>query len=426
MRKKMRSTRAVKRFWILLFGALFLLPGCSFTNLKEDIKEQQSLAVIEGRVSLENFSTPAPIIVGLISTDALHPTLVNHRLLSKPGSFLFKVPPGQYRTFAFIDANNDQKYQGSERISNVVSLEIGEAGIAYQARIFIKNRTVVGLQQEAKDLQTQIRVEKHTRRVVPGTQIDLDADIFSVENINMGLWQPLNFVKSIEYGLFFLEKYDPEKVPVLFVHGVSGSPAQFREIIDSLDKNVYQPFVLYYPSGFPISMVGESLKLEVEEAQVRYGFTEMNIIAHSMGGLVTRSFINEIASSGANYRIPAYITISTPWGGHDAASMGLQYAPAIIPVWNDIAPGSAFLEDIDMTGLPDDTDHYLLFGYQGSSRFAGGNSDGVVSIASQLRMSLQEQATLIRGYNETHTSILKNENLHSLINIILAKHAKKQ
>jgi pimeloyl-ACP methyl ester carboxylesterase len=406
------------RITIVLLMAV-MIHGCSFKRLEKDLAEQQSLSVIEGMVSLDQFTTADPIIIGLVSTDTPHPSLVNHRVLRKPGSFSFKAPPGNYRILAFLDANNDQKYQESEFVSNFIRIELDKVGVTYQTHIVIKDRTVIHLQQEAKALQSKIQMKKHTRQVIPGTLIALNSDIFSEENISMGLWQPLQFSKKVAFGLFFLEKYDPDKIPILFVHGVSGSPTQFTEIIASLDRKVYQPFVLYYPSGFSISTIGKALKFAVDEAQVRYGFSEMNIIAHSMGGLVTRSFINQFAQSEASYTIPNYITISTPWGGHDAASMGLKYAPAIIPVWHDIVPGSTFLNDLCQTGLPENTPHYLFFGYQGSSRFAGGNSDGVVSIASQLHMPVQEQAALVRGYNETHTSILKNANLQTLINTIL-------
>jgi hypothetical protein len=65
---------------------------------------------------------------------------------------------------------------------------------------------------------------------------------------------------------------------------------------------------------------------------------------------------------------------------------------------------------------------YLLFGFKGASRTAGGNSDGVVSIASQLRHIAQERAHLVRGYNEDHVSILQNEEVLALVNQLLAKH----
>jgi len=415
---QIRCTLINRQIGVVLL-AVFLLTGCAFSDLKDDLAEQKTLSFIEGSVILEDFSTASPIVIGLISGDPQHPTLVNHRVLNSPGSFTFSVPPDRYRIFAFIDANNDQHYQESEYLSQFMNVDAVESGAKTEVNIVIKAKTVENLQEQARKLKSKIKIAGHSKLVTPGTIIDFDSTIFSEENIAMGLWQPLNFVKNIPFGLFFMAEYDKKKIPVLYVHGVSGSPVEFKKLIDNLDRSKYQPCLFYFPSGFPISMIGGALKMAVDEAQVRYGFKKIVVIAHSMGGLVTRNYINSLHSKKMEYEIPKYITISTPWGGHDAAQMGLKYAPAVIPVWNDIAPGSTFLENILKSSLPDDTRHYLLFGYQGESSFAGGNSDGVVSIASELRMEVQGQATLIRGFDENHTSILRSKEAVSLVNAIL-------
>ena len=99
--------------------------------------------------------------------------------------------------------------------------------------------------------------------------------------------------------------------------------------------------------------------------------------------------------------------------------MGLKYAPAIIPVWNDVVPESEFLKQLFLQPFPATIPHYLLFSFKGNSRFAGGNSDGVVSIASQLRPEAQNNAVLVRGFDENHTSILKNREVSLLLSRII-------
>ena len=47
-------------------------------------------------------------------------------------------------------------------------------------------------------------------------------------------------------------------------------------------------------------------------------------------------------------------------------------------------------------------------------------SDGVVTIASELRPEAQEEAVLVRGFAENHTSILENQSVITLINQILS------
>ncbi|MCK5681432.1 hypothetical protein KAI46_11545 [bacterium] len=121
----------------------------------------------------------------------------------------------------------------------------------------------------------------------------------------------------------------------------------------------------------------------------------------------------------SGFKIDRVITISTPFAGHGAASMGLKYAPAVIPVWKDVVPESEFIQTLFQKPRTTDVSHYLLFSFEGKSRFAQGNNDGVVSIASQLRPEAQTGAVLVRGFAENHTSILKNNRAINLIEQIL-------
>jgi pimeloyl-ACP methyl ester carboxylesterase len=177
--------------------------------------------------------------------------------------------------------------------------------------------------------------------------------------------------------------------------------------------------VLFYPSGFNISLVGAFLEKELNKAWRIFHFKQIVVVAHSMGGLVTRSFINQYQGKEKTYNIEKYITLSTPWNGHGAAGMGIQYAPTVIPVWEDVAPGSDFLETLFKQPLASETHHHLLFGFRGNSMFAGGNSDGVISIASQLRWEAQNGADRIYGFDEDHMSILQSSKAIKLINEVL-------
>ena len=77
-----------------------------------------------------------------------------------------------------------------------------------------------------------------------GTVTHLDAENFSMENAEKGLWQPYQSIQTVSFGLFFLYEYDPHKKVVLFVHGVSRTPRQFKMIINNLDYDHFQPLVL--------------------------------------------------------------------------------------------------------------------------------------------------------------------------------------
>ncbi len=409
-------------YLVIIVFAFLILSGCSFSNLKKDLQELEAMGNINGVVVVEKVKATGPIVVGLITDDPVQPVLVSYRVLNKPGEFEFIVPMDKYKIFAFEDTNGDQKYQPSEYISQITA--VGEIGQDQKVdlTITIMRETQQSLQQQALKLKSSGVKRDEYKYVTPGTLTRLDSPAFGQENISKGLWQPLQFVRNVPFGLFCLEPYDKNKIPVLFVHGVSGSPKEFDSLIAGLDSSKFQPLVYYYPSGFSISLIGEALNRAIEETQILYGFNELIVNAHSMGGLVTRSYLNIYSQSEKPFVIKKYITISTPWGGHDAASMGLKYAPTVIPVWRDIVPNSDFLKTVFATPLPEATRHFLLFGYRGDSAFAGGNSDGVVSIKSQLYMEVQKGAKLTRGYDENHTSILDSKEVITTINVIITPH----
>ncbi len=276
------------------------------------------------------------------------------------------------------------------------------------------------LLQEIHSIKRKGKADLANYKLHTGKIFALDAPCFNKEFVTMGLWEPLKFIGKVPFGILFMERYDPEKIPVLFIHGINGSPRFFTDIIANLDRSRFQPWLAYYPSGIKIEAVANYFLNLLNELDARHDFKQLHIVAHSMGGLVGRSLINLYNDEKNDIQIDRLITISTPFAGHQAAAMGLKYAPAIIPVWNDVAPGSEFLNRLFLKPLPDNLSHYLLFSFEGNSRFTGkNNNDGVVSIASELRPEAQDEAVLIRGYAEGHLSILKNQSVSTLINQIL-------
>ena len=91
--------------------------------------------------------------------------------------------------------------------------------------------------------------------------------------------------------------------------------------------------------------------------------------------------------------------------------------------WYGLAPGSAYLDGLfyedpapeQRRRLPQQVAYHMLFGFKG-----GSSSDGVVPLVSQLRPEAQEEAVSVRGYDETHTSILESPAVAAHLNEILA------
>jgi pimeloyl-ACP methyl ester carboxylesterase len=234
------------------------------------------------------------------------------------------------------------------------------------------------------------------------------------------LWRPTDHARTTRPGIYLLEAVDERKTPVLFVHGINDSPASFAYLIDRLDRSRFQPWVYSYPSGARLDTVTDHLDRTMQEMRKRYRFPPVALVAHSMGGLIARGFILRQGDSASSVPVALFVSISTPWEGHEAARLGAKLLPSPVAVWRDIAPGSGYLHNLFKTDLPSRTPHYLLFTYSGG-RNSVATGDRTVTLASQLALQAQRDATRVFGFNDTHKRILRNEGVSSLLNDLLSE-----
>jgi pimeloyl-ACP methyl ester carboxylesterase len=252
-----------------------------------------------------------------------------------------------------------------------------------------------------------------------GAVVDFDDDRMAQRHASTALWHPRRFYEEVGGGVFFLEEYDSAKIPVLFVHGMGGSPQDWRFLVENLDRSRFQPWLVFYSSAIRLQPMADKFHEVVDELHIRYGFDRMAVVAHSMGGLVARSFVNTNVVQKEREYIRLFVTISTPWGGHTAAQLGTRHVRSEMLSWIDMVPGSEFLESLFDRELPSQVPYYLLFSYEGVSLIAAGNDDGTVSIASQLDPQAQSEAMRIFGYARGHEDILSDERVSQQLNKLL-------
>jgi len=236
-----------------------------------------------------------------------------------------------------------------------------------------------------------------------------DNPIFDEANGSTGFWKPMTFLKQFGTGIYFMESYDAGKIPILFVHGATGTPRIWKSMAESIDQERFQPWVFYYPSGMRLDKISTALNDMIYHLQDDYGFKKIGVVAHSMGGLVSRSFILKNLAEESNDTIKVFVSLSTPWGGVASAAEGVEHAPEAIPSWRDVVPESEFIKIIYSEFLYSRVPHYLLFSYQGDSSMFSGNNDGTVEISSELDVRAQDDAVTVWGLNESHTSILESK-----------------
>lgn len=414
----------------LTLVALIGLTGCSTIFA---VREQQARAanncIIAGTVSTEHVAK-GPLIVGIIAQGVTgDPYVLDHFVAEKPGPWVFALEPGTYWLAAFEDVNRNREYDNEPalriNLDEPVRLEPGQRQLNIALRIPTAGR--FPLQHfTLSDLRPRSPIDQERVSAfnlsVAGQVTTLDDPRFARKVASDGMWKFYDFFLKAQPGIYFLEPYDKKKIPVLFVHGIGGTPREFRSLIAALDSRRYQPWVFYYPSGTYLEYSAQLLTQLFVRLRVQYGFDQVAVVAHSMGGLVTRQFVLLDYETSGTKVVRTYVTIASPLGGMASAGKGVEQSPIVVQAWEGLAPGSAFLEglyyaDPEKTRprpLPKHVDYHLLFGYRGES------GDGVVAIGSQLRHEAQEQARTERGFDETHRSILKSPAVAARVNQILS------
>ena len=429
---------------VLWAGAvvILLLTGCVFRDVRTQQSKMETYCRISGSVIAQQ-ETTAPMLVGLLRhnggvlDDPKNWSLVDHFVLESPGRWMFRAGPGTYGLVAFVDVNVDRVYQPGEPFLRVdtgqlVTCDAVHAQTELALVIPTEGRSRVEgeldfMKFQARSTSAQLK-QSLGAATAYGVVTTLDDPRFSEANATNSMWRPYDFIFDVGAGVYFLEPYDTKKIPVLFVHGINGTPINFRYLVEHLDRTKYQPWLYYYPSGVRLSGLAEHLDQTMKNLQLQHGFKQYHVIAHSMGGLVSRGFLLRNQSGHSRAHIPLYITISTPWAGHKAAESGVKYAPAVVYVWNDMVPQSAYLTDLFFSNhdggpvhrpLPAGIQHHLLFGYKHPGSMSSECNDSTVTLASQLYAGAQEDAIRLYGFDETHMGILDSMETSRLVNRLL-------
>ena len=390
--------------------ALAALTGCIFSSLEDDLERLDALAhLFAGTVTTEVPGALPFVVVAL--EDPAATTIESYRMLPDVGRFEIRARRELTRFFAFADLNRDLVFQETEPHGWADGGRAFDPDVEGTEDIRIVIRSGAAAGPPAPTALVGVSLDNHLNNYVRpaiGTVTRLGSPLFSTARARQGLWLPYEFVEEGGAGIHFLEPYDPDRIPVLFVHGINATPRDFATMIGALDADRYQAWVLSYPTGLSLSWVARGMYQFLDALHRQYRFRKLHVVAHSMGGLVSRGAINLCAQNQSCGYLRSYTTISVPWAGVDSARNGVKWAPTAVPVWHDLDPHGDYITTLFDTGLPEGLPWHLVFGYRHDNVFSAESSDGVIKLTSQLRHEAQATATSVRGFDEGHVSILDN------------------
>jgi triacylglycerol esterase/lipase EstA (alpha/beta hydrolase family) len=104
-------------------------------------------------------------------------------------------------------------------------------------------------------------------------------------------------------GMHMLQPYQPDKIPVVFVHGLMSSPETWLPMLNNLMgdpelRQRYQFWFFMYPTGSPVLYSANILRNALNDLRDLYSkdrakasFNQMVLIGHSMGGLLSKTMV---------------------------------------------------------------------------------------------------------------------------------------
>jgi triacylglycerol esterase/lipase EstA (alpha/beta hydrolase family) len=114
----------------------------------------------------------------------------------------------------------------------------------------------------------------------------------------MGALRAAHYEKKT--GLYFLQPYDPDRIPVVFVHGLISTPFTWVQTINGLQadpeiRKRYQFWVFAYPTGNPVLYSALRLREELAKVDKLYPkHKDYVLVGHSMGGLISQAQVTSI------------------------------------------------------------------------------------------------------------------------------------
>ncbi len=386
----------------------------SQVNLKHML-DRDTFFLIGKTIDSSNTFSNVPMVVAAYSSEFEPNERVDRMYFEGTGThFGLNLPPGSYDLIVFADLDRDGLFQPGEAIgSKKIDLNLNQNPQKVTSQVNIEIG-YADLKFEPEPLLAQQRsVTKNSIIYPEGSIRTLEDSIFDANIATLGMYDPVSFLEYSPTMFYALEEDQAHKIPIIFVHGIDGSPRSFSTIIDDLDRDRYRPWFFYYPSGGDLDQLSNLFyNLFLSGEVIPLGDMPMIIVAHSMGGLIVRESFNLHGNNSKENKIELFVSIASPFGGHPSAKSGVENGLMVLPAWRDLDPSSQFVRDLYSKPLSDDINHHLIYAYYNSGTLKlGENSDGVVPLSSQLNQEAQQQSTRQYGFKSGHVDILDNSEM---------------
>ncbi|MET4926845.1 alpha/beta fold hydrolase [Streptomyces sp. PSRA5] len=128
--------------------------------------------------------------------------------------------------------------------------------------------------------------------------------------------------------------------PVLLLHGFVDNRSVFVLLRRSLARHGWRHLesLNFSPLTSDIRLAAEVLGRHIEEVCARTGHREVDIVGHSLGGLIARYYVQRL---DGDVRVRTLVTMGTPHAGTGAIPLASAH-----PVVRQMRPGSDLIEEL--------------------------------------------------------------------------------
>jgi pimeloyl-ACP methyl ester carboxylesterase len=131
-----------------------------------------------------------------------------------------------------------------------------------------------------------------------------------------GMLRPASISRKPQ--IYLLDPYDPNKIPILMVHGLQSTPVAFATLVNALRsdpeiREKYQIWQFYYASGTPVLANGAELRDSLAETAHKLDPEDRDaatkrivVLGHSMGGVISHTLVSSSQSRvwASIFRVP--------------------------------------------------------------------------------------------------------------------------
>lgn len=166
--------------------------------------------------------------------------------------------------------------------------------------------------------------------------------------VNPDVWRELAFVSMSSYSFLLprreevVDRGTDDFVPVVLVHGLGGNRGAWWPLRLFLRmRGHHRIYAFGYEDG-TIEKHAENLKCFIDEVLRTTGEMQVDIVAHSMGGIISRYTIQRLGLAGS---VRTFITLAAPHQGTYAA----HYANTTLT--KPLRPESDLIQDLNVDDL---------------------------------------------------------------------------